>query len=209
MKKIILNYVGQLRIYSLIDLLLLLIVIKANWQELAGAILLHVGFLAYLESCHKDKGRKKVPNLAWIILGGLGILIFPHLLATGGYILTSFFYIKKKKGYWGIFAPIMRGLQNYFVVAGIVGFLNYFAFIVFIALFLRNLSGDYRDTIKDRMERMQTIPMVIGLKGNIQWMHLIFLFGTSTLWWTFSSLTVWVLVLVIIVQRLTYNLTPR
>ncbi len=212
-KKTILNYIGQLRIYSLIDLMLLLFAVKANLCEFLGAILLHVGSLAYLESKHKDLGRKRVPDFAWIILGGFGIILFGHILAIIGYIIASILYTRKKKSYWGVFAPAMRGLQNCFIVGGIIGFLNPLTLIVFFALFFRNLLGDFRDIKKDRKEGVKTIPVILGIKKDHEIVHLFALFGTSFLWLSLMGLRIDTLASIFIavfsIQALNYGLTPR
>ncbi len=207
--KIFLNYIGQLRIYSLLDLILLLVAVRAIKFEILGAILLHIAFLAYLEYSHCHSYRKNISKIVWIIFGLVGAILFSHIIAILGYIILSFFYCLKNNRKWGISSPVMRGLQNYFIVGSIIGYLNNFTLVVFFAFFLRNLLGDFRDITKDRKEEIKTIPILLNFKRDYKYLHLFSLFITSTLWWMYSTLPFEILIIILVIQVLTYNLTPR
>jgi 4-hydroxybenzoate polyprenyltransferase len=203
------NYIGQLRIYSMIDLILLLYISGVDTPNFLGSIILHVAFLSYLEAQHKDNGRKKIPHIVWLILMFVGVFFYQNTLSVTGYIISSFFYTLKKKGFWGKYSPIMRGLQNFFIIGGIVGFLNPLSIVSFVALSLRNLTGDFRDVTKDRSEHVRTIPVLLGIKKDCKKIHLLAIFMTTLLWWSFSELPMLVLLMSYYIQSVTYNLTPR
>ena len=70
----LLNLLGQIRIYSLIDLIIILIAIKADNLQFIGVILLHLGFLLFLEYTHKHKYRRPFPRYLWVLLLLIGII---------------------------------------------------------------------------------------------------------------------------------------
>jgi 4-hydroxybenzoate polyprenyltransferase len=205
--KIFLNYIGQIRLYSLADLVLLLISIGSTQYELAGAVILHLGFLAYLESRHAHEYRAKVPVWVSYLLCIIGLIFFGKIEGLL-YVFFSYLYTKKTKN-TGFFSPSVRGLQNFFIIAGILGYHSSIPYIVGIVCFIRNLLGDFRDTEKDRREGMKTIPVILGVKSSIPHIHLVGMFLSSFVWWTFSSISVGWLILVLIIQIATYHLTPR
>lgn len=121
MKKKILNIIGQIRLYSIIDLILFSLALKVDNPTIAGIILLHLGFLFYLESIHKHSNRIKIPQLIWIILIIAGIFYFNNI-AVIGFLVFSFLYSHKNKNYLGPYSPFFRGMQYYFLAAGVLGF---------------------------------------------------------------------------------------
>ena len=202
------NYVGQLRIYSLVDLTLLLIASMASKYELTGALLLHISFIAYLESRHKHKYRLSIPNLVWIMLLIAGTIFYKHIEVIP-FVIFSFLYTSKNKKNLGAFAPLFRGLQLFFLIGGIAGYSSIITLISFPLTFIRNLAGDMRDIEKDKKEGMTTLPIILGMKKDIKYIHFIILIITSIVWWTFTSLS-WIWIAgTIIVQAMTYNLTAR
>ena len=207
--KSILNYIGQLRLYSLVDLIVLLIVVKANSHELIGAVLLHIGFLAYLESMHGHSYRERVPGQAGIIIIVLGSVLYGHVVATTLFVFFSFLYSLKTKDYLGVFAPIARSLQYFALIGGITGFSDRFLWIVIAAVFIRNLIGDVRDSGKDKNEKLKTIPVLLGINKNIKYIHLFAVFTTTILWWSYSSIPIHWLFATLLVEAFSYNLTPR
>lgn len=94
--KILLNYIGQLRLYSLADFVLLLIAIGSNKYECWGAIVLHIAFLAYLESRHVHPYRARVPKNLSYLLAILGLFIFRKVEGLL-YLIASYLYTKKIK----------------------------------------------------------------------------------------------------------------
>ena len=206
MKKIK-NYIGQLRIYSLADLALLLIAIQADTPQFIGAILLHIAFLAYLENKHHHPYRAKVPLWISYVLAIIGVVIYGRIEGFI-YLFFGLLYTQKIKGL-GFISPLLRGLQNLFIVAGIIGYYSPLTYIICGLLLLRNLSGDFRDIEKDKKDGMKTIPILIGLNKNIKYIHLIHTILTSIVWWYMSSLPIGWLLFVIITQVSTYHLTSR
>lgn len=203
-----LNYLGQLRVYSLVDLVVLLIACGASSNEFLGAILLHIGFLAYLESRHQHSYRKNVPKYTWLVLILSGLLLYAHI--EGFYfVIFSYLYTLKNKKYFALFSPLMRGFQNFFIVAGIIGYNNNLIWLVLILLTLRNLGGDFRDTVKDTGENMKTLPVVMGLKTDMKKVHLLLTILTTLVWFSYTYLSLWLLVPIILIQIFSYNLTPR
>lgn len=202
------NYIGQLRIYSLLDLIVLSATINANMQEIFGIVFLHIAFLLFLEKKHAHIYRKSFPEHSWIPLIVVGIMLYGHYFESIAYIFFSFLYTTKNKKYMGVFSPLFRGLQYYFIVAGITGYSVLFPFIVGIVIFFRNLAGDYRDIEKDKREGILTIPHCLGFKKDID-VYLIFLLSSTTIWWYFSKIPFLVLVIILITQIAVYKLTPR
>ncbi len=201
------NYIGILRIYSLVDLFLLLVAIKSNYYQFIGAILLHVGFLFYLEYKHDHSYRMKIPGLLWQIFIIFGLFFYNRVEGLL-YVLVSFLYTKKTKKL-GFLSPFMRGLQFFFIVGGITNFHSYLPYLAGILGFLRNLAGDFRDAGKDKKESMRTLPVIFGLNKNIKYVHLFALFLTTFVWWYVSGISIYWLMLIFLVEIGTYNLTPR
>ncbi|MES2471099.1 MAG: hypothetical protein V4526_02630 [Patescibacteria group bacterium] len=205
---ILLNYLGQLRLYSLADLIILLLAIQATSKEFAGVILLHVGFLAFLESRHSHSYRRKVPNLVWIALGIAGIFLYGHIEVIG-FIVFSYLYAKKNKGMAGGFSFLSRGLQLFFLVAGITSFASMLPWVALGAFSVRNLLGDFRDVEKDTKEGMMTMPIVMGMKKGFRYAHLFATMLTTILWWSLGDLHISYLVGALIIEIVTYQWTPR
>jgi 4-hydroxybenzoate polyprenyltransferase len=201
------NYIGQLRLYSLVDLVLLLAAINTEIHVFIGALLLHVGFLAYLELRHSHEYREKAPQWVPYILLMLGIILYARWEAFA-YILFSFLYTQKISKL-GRISPLCRGLQNFFIVAGIVGYHSWLPYAVFILLVLRNLAGDFRDVEKDTREGLKTLPISLGMKRSLKYIHLGFVIMTSVIWWSVSTLPISLLGAVILIEILSYDLTPR
>lgn len=202
------NYLGQLRIYSLLDLIILAIAIGSNRYEFIGIILLHIGFLAFLESKHKHEYRKKLPKYTWIIITVIGLISYQHIEGIL-FVILSYIYTLKNRDYFATLSPIARGLQLYIIVAGVVGYTNKLSILALVLLFIRNFCGDLRDVEKDSKENMVTLPVFFGLKHNIKYIHLIFTLFTTLVWFTFTDLNYLFLIPIFLIQIYSYNLTPR
>lgn len=207
MKKI-LNYLGQLRIYSLIDLVLMMYVVGARGQTLWGAVFLWVGFLAYLESRHDHVYRAKTPRGLWVVLMFLGLILFRKVEGIG-FIVAAYLYTQKNNKNYGIFSPFFRGLQSFLLVGGVAGFDSIFAWLALLLTFIRNLLGDFRDAGKDAKEGMQTLPILFGWRRNLPAVHLAGILGTTLVWWHYSGLGIFLLFFVWVIQLASYRLTPR
>lgn len=203
-----LNYLGQLRLYSLVDLILLLTAVRATPHEFIGAILLHIGFLAFLESKHRHSYRKIIPSYFFIISIIAGLLLFGHFEGLL-FLFFSYLYANKNQKPFSLYSPIMRGLQCFFLIAGIIGYHNNFIWIVFALITLRNFCGDLRDAVKDKAENMKTLPVALGLTNNIKYIHLIAILITTFVWFSYTDLPILLLVSIFLVELLSYDLTPR
>lgn len=204
----LLNYLGQLRIYSLLDLALLLYIAGARGTVLVGALLLWLAFIAYLETSHAHEYRAKVPNGVWQVLVVAGVILYGRIEGLL-FMAASYFYADKTKGNSGLYAPLFRGLQSLFLVGGLVGYATQLPWLALVLIFVRNAAGDFRDVEKDRRENMKTLPMMLGWRKNVPYLHLVFLLATSYVWWSLSDLGLEYLMLIWFAQLLTYNLTPR
>jgi 1,4-dihydroxy-2-naphthoate octaprenyltransferase len=207
MKKI-LNYLGQFRLYSLIDLVLLMIAVKAGYQDFSGVILLHLGFIAYLETKHSHPYREALPKWLWVFLTVVGCLLYQHLEILS-FLLCSYLYVKKTQNNWGYLGPLFRALQYFFIVAGIVGYSHPISIVVPLIIFIRNFAGDLRDVAKDIKEHIRTLPILMGFKNNVQHIHLGVMLTSSLIWFLYTNLPPFILVLIFILQIFTYRLTPR
>jgi len=205
--KTLLNYVGQLRIYSLVDLIILLVAIKISILESIGIICLHVGFLAYLESNHDHYGRKIIPAWIWVFFIIIGTFFYFHLEVIF-FLVCSYLYTRKNHGNWAMYSPLFRGLQVSFLISGVIGYTR-LSLIVFLVMFIRNTIGDCRDVEKDYRENMKTTPIIIGLRKNFKHGHLLAIVMSSLIWWQYTNISLSILFLCIFVEIITYNLTPR
>lgn len=202
------NYIGQLRIYSLVDLMLLLYVAGADRYEFIGALLLHIGFLAYLESRHRHGYRENVP--LWIFLFFIipGAVLYKHIEFLI-YLIFSYLYTLKTDKHFGILAPFFRGFQYLFLVGGIMGYGNNLIWLIGFIAFTRNLLGDVRDVEKDKKDGLKTLPMVFGWKKGFRYIHLLGVLATSFIVWSYSDLSSIYLGAIWIIEIVSYNLTKR
>lgn len=203
------NYFGQLRIYSLVDLWLLLAVAGATGRPLWGAVLLHIGFLAFLESQHQHKEREPVPQvLPWVLFmigwGWFG----PRIVGTW-YMFFSVMYALKKQSLWGLASPFVRGAQTFVLLLPFTTNHPRLLLTASVAMIIRNFFGDLRDVEQDCREGLRTWPVVFGLRRDLVFMHLFGVLVTTWLWWGFSTLPIWIPVAINSIEIGTYWLTPR
>ena len=204
------NYLGQLRLYSLIDLVLLLVAIRAGAVDFIGVLLLHVAFLAYLESRHAHGYRLTVPRWLWLVIGVAGAACYQHGEVIP-FVVCSYLYTRKTHRRFALFSPVARGLQHLFLVGGITGYAHAMPWIACAALALRNLAGDIRDAGKDSQEakEMITLPILCGLRRDIRHIHLVAVCATSVLWWSVGQFSIAALAAALVIEGGTYYLTPR
>jgi len=202
------NIIGQIRIYSLADLILFAYAIGANKLEIIGIVLLHVSFLFYLEYTHKHTYRILIPKYIWMIAAIVGIILY-FKWSVIGYIVASALYVNKNKAPFSYISPVIRGIQYYFLSAGILGFTNPISLLAFLLITTRNFAGDLRDTLKDKKESIQTLPMLFGFNKDYKNIHIYMLFLTSFAWWYLSGISVIWLLGVYLIQIYTYNITTR
>jgi hypothetical protein len=202
------NYLGQLRVYSLADLSLLLVVAGATDRSLLGAIMLHVGFIAYLEYAHKRAHREPVPF--WFVIASwvcaFALFAKPE---SAIYILLSVAYSNKKRWRLGLISPMVRGLQTFVMVGAISGYHHALPLLAMGLMIIRNFLGDLRDAESDAKEGKWTLPAKLRMKSR-PFVHLLGMLGTTIAWWLFGKgLPVWLLPTTIVIETATYWLTPR
>jgi 4-hydroxybenzoate polyprenyltransferase len=206
-----LNYIGQLRLYSLVDLIVFATALTQSIIHIFAITCLWISFLAYLESKHKDPGRYLVPSYLWVIMLIPPIILLPIKL-TFLFIIFSFLYTAKKRhGFFAVTSPLWRGLQNMTLALFINPSLALYALIT---TFARNLLGDFRDVEVDAKSNTYTIPVLLGVKNNQVWAyfaHLFAVIGTTMLWLHFSyfKIPLYITVALILVQLGSYHFTPR
>ena len=206
--KSLLNYVGQIRIYSLLDIVIFGFALSSDLKVIVGIVLLWLSFMFLLEATHKDELRLRIGNMIWLIPFGISLIFVPFWLPFI-FISLSFLYAQKKVGYWGILSPLFRGSQN-----GVIAlmFNPAFALIAFLLYTIRNLVGDFRDAGDDKKRIIHTIPVAIGLTNNSRLAflgHLVLVISTTLFWYSKTNLSLAVIVVVILIQILSYPLTPR
>lgn len=207
----LLNYIGQLRLYSFLDLLIFATALTKDITIITGIGFLWLSFLLYLENKHQDKLRLKIYKYFWIFPFVISLFILPTRLCIE-FALCSYFYANKiLNRFWGGTAPVWRGLQN-----GIIAytFNPQLALLAFILIFVRNFIADFRDAEYDFTKGIKTIPVQLGITKNQTWAfytHLLFIFLTTTIWFHFSFLNshIIVLILIILLQIMSYPFTPR
>lgn len=202
------NYLGQLRLYSLADLILLLLAAQASGWEMVGVLLLWIGFLFFLEDKHKHAYREPVKPAVWVGLLLGGGIIYGRVEAVL-FIALAYLYSLKTRWRHGLYAPVARGLQSFFLVAGLVGYGVTLPWLALILTTIRNIAGDFRDTEKDRREKMITLPVQLGYQRGFPNIHLIALMLTSFVWWLVGDFSVLLLLVAWAVALGTYHLTPR
>lgn len=200
--------IGIIRIYSLVDLVLLLVASKAISLQFIGAILVWLAFLFFLEWKHRHSYRVVPPYLLWVLLALIGLILYPTV-ETLLFFACSYMYSLKINGRFGIISPVFGGLNRFFLIAGITGYAIALPWVVFVAILLRNLLGDVRDAGKDAKEGLKTFPVLVGLRTNVPYIHMYGVVGTTLLWWWFAHLNVVVLIIAVLIEVSTYNLTPR
>lgn len=208
MKKI-LNYAGQMRVYGIIDILIFAVALGCGRKALFGVPMLWVSFLLYLEAKHQDKLRLLVSRFAWIIVGFPTLILLPPWLPFA-FAVFAFMYTKKKTNhFFGYTSPIWRGLQNALIA---YVFMPKFALLAFVAYSIRNLVGDLRDIGDDCENGTKTLPMLIGFRKNQSWAffgHLGCVIGTTLIWHHFTNLSWGLIILCILIQVISYPITPR
>ena len=201
------NYIGQLRIYSFVDLVLLFLVVDATRLEIIGCSLLWFSFLIFLEFIHKDRGRVEWPISAWVVPFILGIVII-YKIEIIFFIITAIFYTYKKQYPLGLISPIINGLLKVFLVLLISDDIN-IVILVFVLMTIRNLAGDFRDAYKDFSEKITTLPILFSYKQNTNYIYPLFLAFTSLVWVLMAKISLWFILLVWFIQFKTYHLTSR
>lgn len=210
MKKAI-NYIGQLRIYNIVDLMVLLVAVGVypNSSRFWGVALLVLGFFAHLECSHRHKERLPVTKTISWLLWVPGLILFGDFFGGISYIFLSLLYSKKNQGHWALWSPLFRGLQALVLVASVTSYFLFLPWLAFTLQAVRNFLGDLRDTEGDRADKMQTLPVLMGFETDWVFLHLIGVLVTTWIWFWFSILPIWIPLAANVVEILTYWLTPR
>ena len=95
------------------------------------------------------------------------------------------------------------------LAAGIVGFHSPLPWIALAVMATRNFAGDVRDAAKDSSENMKTLPVILGMKRNVKYVHLVATLLTTAIWWTYTSIPPVYLAIIFLAQISSYDLTPR
>lgn len=210
MKSKIGNYLGQLRLYSYADLILLFLWMDFSVQQISAATLFWFGFLIFLETQHRDRNRLEWPRLANVPLWLAAILVGQLYLQSIIFFLFVYLYtLKKSISGFGIISPIINGLvKGSLLFACGVENMGYLI-TVFSIMTLRNFLGDLRDIEKDTLDGARSFPMVLGLRNDIKYAYPLGLVCTTLLWAYLGSTAVYVVAVCLVAQLATYNLTPR
>lgn len=201
------NYIGQLRLYSLADLVLFLWAAGATAQAFAGGLVLWIGFLCYLEGKHRHAYRQSLVPYIWLPLLAWGELWYRDWGVV--FFFFGILYAEKKRPGFVAIAPLFRGAQMVALAAPLLGIEHPFTWAAGVLTVFRNLLGDIRDAGKDAQEEVLTIPVLVGLRRNVPYIHLIGMMATSFIWWSWGDMPMWVLFGTWVVQLSTYHLTPR
>jgi hypothetical protein len=202
------NYASQLRAYSLADLVLLILAAGGDGRDVLDVTLLWLGFLVYLEWRHKDLGRARWPRAAWIVPWTCAVALRPTWTLALFFPFAALYAEKKTVPLLAASAPLSNGALKATLVALVAGVSATWMIAAFVLTGARNLAGDVRDADKDRGEHVQTIPVRLGLQSH-PLAYPMMLALTSCVWAVAGGLPWWSLALAWIVQRATYNLTPR
>jgi 1,4-dihydroxy-2-naphthoate octaprenyltransferase len=204
-----LNYLGQLRVYSFADLLLLLLATHARTRDIAIVSMLWFGFLIHLEWRHRDRGRARWPWYAWVIPWCVATVAEPRPLVIVFFSLAAAYSLKKRWQQISWCSPLLNGALKATLIILVPHVSLARVTLVFVAMSVRNLLGDIRDAEKDAREGVASLPIVLGYRTATPWIYPLGLAATSCLWTAIGHLPSWYLGLALTAEVLTYHLTPR
>lgn len=202
------NYVGQLRAYSYVDLILMFLWLEATPQMIVALSCLWFGFLVFLESIHKDRGRREWHWSVWVLLWSTGAILLMRWEVLFFFLMASLYAFKKKRNF-GKISFITNGLIKVALVYLIPNVSLITLGVVFVAMSFRNLMGDFRDIEKDTEEEVQTFPIFLGFQKDRKYLYPVTLALTTFLWFFIGDLSVFWLIFAWVIQLITYNWTPR
>jgi hypothetical protein len=203
------NYVGQLRLYSYVDLVLLWLWLGRDARSILAGTLLWFGFLVHLEWRHRDRGRLLWPWWAWAALIVSGAILAWSVWTFAFAALSALYAYKKRFPRIARFSFVYNGLLKVALLLATAPTSAPRACFVWVVMALRDLAGDFRDVEKDAEEGVETLPVWLGLRRDRRWLYPAALAVTSALWATLGHVQVVVLVACWAVQVSTYRLTPR
>lgn len=200
--------IQNLRLYSFVDFILLLYILGARDLVFIGGVSLWIFFLLYLEWRHNHAYRHRGPLWLWLFFLLVGVLLFPTLYAAL-FVLFVFLYTEKNRGWWGVLGPFFRSAQMMTLTSALVGLHSIYVIPIGILSFIRNLLGDFRDVAKDKKEGLKTIPVMLGFTKNIRYIHLVGVLATTSIWWAYSGMSMFILIAIWSLQLASYEFTPR
>jgi 1,4-dihydroxy-2-naphthoate octaprenyltransferase len=204
------NYVGQLRLYSYVDLVLLLMAGGAqSVRAFCGASLLWFAFLMYLETIHQDQGRLRWPRYAWVVVVLPGIMLLPDIRVIGYTTCAALYAEKKRRPRVAAVSFIVNGSLKTVLVALAGSVSLRMGLTVLVATAVRNLAGDLRDVAKDRIEDVRTLPVRLGVRRGRPSAYPLCLAATTALWVVIGPAPSVVLPAAWAIEAATYRLTPR
>ena len=207
--KNILNYIGQLRIYSLLDFIVFSTALTNNISTIIAMTSLWCSFVLYLEYIHKDHLRLPVSFLAPLTLFIIPFFFLPFWIPLL-FGLFSFLYTKKKHSqFFGITAPLWRACINATLT---IAFNPALTLITVLIIFTRNFIADFRDAHYDKNNGTITLPVFLGYKKNAQWVffaHPLSVMLSTLVWFHYSFINTSTLCLILFTQAIVYVITPR
>ncbi len=207
----VLNYLGQLRLYSYADLMLLLWALGAKTIGIITCSLLWFGFLIHLEWRHRDIGRNRWPWFAWIIPWIFAVAIMPSLSQVLFFASAVAYSLKKRYKVLGLFSSIFNGgLKVLLLVIGVSSLINVIQIIgIFFVMTVRNILGDIRDSEKDAREGVCSLPVALRYQKSTPVVYPAALAASSLLWTIIGNLPIYALICAWLIEAATYRLTPR
>jgi len=203
------NYIGQLRPYSYVDLLLLFAALHAGVRVAAGVSLLWFGFLIHLEWRHRDRERLGWHWSMWAVPWAIAPVLVPSWWVVPFFGFAVAYALKKRFRWAAAVSPLVNGLMKTFLVLLAPGVAAATLLMVLGLMTLRNLLGDLRDAEKDAKESVMTVPVVLGYHRSTPYIYPAGLVLTSTVWTVVGGLPWWALAGALAVEAGTYRLTPR
>jgi 4-hydroxybenzoate polyprenyltransferase len=174
-----------------------------------GIGLLWLSFLFYLESRHNDELRLKVNKYLWLVPFIFALFLLPAWMCLSFAFVSYCYTSKKKNKFFGATAPFWRGLQNGIIA---IGFNLQIAVLAFALIFVRNLIADFRDAHDDEVKNIKTIPVLLGIGKDQVWafyVHMALVVATTLIWSRFSFLSIYMISVIVVLQIVSYPLTPR
>ena len=74
------------------------------------------------------------------------------------------------------------------------------------------MVADFRDAYDDEKRNIKTVPVLLGINKNQIWafyIHIFLVIGMTIIWFNYSFLDIRLLLPIIILQLISYPLTPR
>lgn len=202
-----LNRLSQLRLYSYIDLLVLVHWLGISGRGVVGLSLLWFGFLIFLEWTHRDRGRAHWHPLAWISAWALGLGAVASFAGLAFIAVAILYSYKKRFSALAAISFVLNGLLKAILVWGAATFAA--TILILTVTAFRNLAGDFRDVRKDRLDGVVSIPVRLGLTEDVRWLYPASLAATTLTWGLLGGVSIPVVLACLVAEMTFYPLTPR